>query len=189
MKKNDETKFVITRINDPDELMHYGVPGMKWGHRKSLPTSSLKNKVDSAKTDYKNAKKAFNKSFNDAYKHRAAAYSFSKERRKANDVRWAKNWADANKLETAKTTYKKAKSERKQKIKDTYKSLNKSASLGEKLTYNNATRKKAVKYVVDNGMTVEKAKSRANKDAIRNTGAMLAVYGTVAAASLYKMNH
>lgn len=61
--------------------------------------------------------------------------------------------------------------------------------MGEKLTYNNATRKKAAKYVVDNGMTVEQAKSRANKDAIRNTGAILAVYGTVAVASLYKMNH
>ena len=180
--------YIITRTN-PDELIHYGIPGMKWGHRKSLPTSSLRNQVDSAKTTYKNAKKAFNKSFNDAYKHRAEAYSFSKERRKANDARWAKTQVDANKLNSAKADYKKAKLERKQKIKNTYKSLNKSASLGEKLTYNNATRKKAAKYVVDNGMTVEQAKSRANKDAIRNTGAILAAYGTVAVASLYKMNH
>lgn len=180
--------YIITRTN-PDELYHFGVKGMKWGHRKSLPTSSLRNQVDSAKTTYKNAKKAYNKSFNDAYKHRAEAYSFSKERRKANDARWAKNYVDANKLDSAKADYKKAKIERKQKIKNTYKSLNKSASLGEKLTYNNATRKKAAKYVVDNGMTVEQTKSRANKDAIRNTEAILAVYGTVAVASLYKMNH
>lgn len=180
--------YIITRTNT-DELYHFGVKGMKWGHRKSLPTSSLRNQVDSAKTTYKNAKKAYNKSFNDAYKHRAEAYSFSKERRKANDARWAKNYVDANKLDSAKADYKKAKLERKQKIKNTYKSLNKSASLGEKLTYNNATRKKAAKYVVDNGMTVEQAKSRANKDAIRNTGAILAAYGTVAVASLYKMNH
>jgi len=180
--------YIITRAN-PDELYHFGVKGMKWGHRKSLPTSSLRNQVDSAKTTYKNAKKAYNKSFNDAYKHRAEAYSFSKERRKANDARWAKTQVDANKLNSAKEDYKKAKLERKQKIKNTYKSLNKSASLGEKLTYNNATRKKAAKYVVDNGMTVEQAKSRANKDAIRNTGAILAAYGTVAVASLYKMNH
>ena len=180
--------YIITRTN-PDELIHYGIPGMKWGHRKSLPTSSLRNQVDSAKTTYKNAKKAYNKSFNDAYKHRAEAYSFSKERRKANDARWAKTYVDANKLDSAKADYKKAKIERKQKIKNTYKSLNKSASQGEKLTYNNATRKKAAKYVVDNGMTVEQAKSRANKDTIRNTGAILAAYGTVAVASLYKMNH
>lgn len=128
--------YIITRASDTNELYHHGVKGMKWGHRKSLPTSSLRNQVDSAKTDYK-----------------------------------------------------KAKSERKQQIKNTYKSLNKNASLGEKLIYNNATRKKAAKYVVDNGMTVEQAKSRANKDAIRNTGAILAAYGTVAAVSLYKMNH
>ena len=180
--------YIITRTN-PDELYHFGVKGMKWGHRKSLPTSSLRNQVESAKTTYKNAKKAYNKSFNDAYKHRAEAYSFSKERRKANDARWAKTQVDANKLNSAKADYKKAKLERKQKIKNTYKSLNKSASLGEKLTYNNATRKKAAKYVVDNGMTVEQAKSRANKDAIRNAGSILAAYGTVAVASLYKMNH
>lgn len=125
-------KYIITRTN-PDELYHFGVKGMKWGHRKSLPTSSLRNQVDSAKTTYKNAKKAYNKSFNDAYKHRAEAYSFSKERRKANDARWAKNYVDANKLDSAKADYKKAKIERKQKIKNTYKSLNKSASLGENL--------------------------------------------------------
>lgn len=176
--------YIITRASDTNELYHHGVKGMKWGHRKTLPTSSLRNQVDSTKTTYKNAKKAYNKSFNDAYKHRAEAYSFSKERRKTNDARWAKTLVDANKLDSAKTDYKKAKSERKQKIKDTYKSLNKSASLGEKLTYNNATRKKAAKYVVDNGMTVEQAKSRANKDAIRNTA-----YGSIAAVSLYKMNH
>ena len=181
--------YIITRASDTNELYHHGVKGMKWGHRKSLPTSSLRNRVDSTKTTYKNAKKAYNKSFNDAYKHRAEAYSFSKERRKANDARWAKNWVDANKLDSAKTDYKKAKLERKQKIKNTYESLNKSASLGEKLIYNDATRKKAAKYVVDNGMTVEQAKSRANKDTIRNTGAILAAYGTVAVASLYKMNH
>ena len=180
--------YIITRTN-PDELYHFGVKGMKWGHRKSLPTSSLRNQVDSAKTTYKNAKKAYNKSFNEAYKHRAEAYSFSKERRKANDARWAKNYEDSNKLDSAKADYKKVNIERKQKIKNTYKSLNKSASLGEKLIYNNATRKKAAKYVVDNGMTVEQAKSRANKDAIRNTEAILAAYGTVAVASLYKMNH
>lgn len=128
--------YIITRASDTNELYHHGVKGMKWGHRKILPTSSLRNQVDSAKTDYK-----------------------------------------------------KAKLERKQQIKNTYKSLNKNASLGEKLTYNNATRKKAAKYVVDNDMTVEQAKARANKDAIRNTGAILAAYGTVAAVSLYKMNH
>ena len=49
--------YIITRASDTNELYHHGVKGMKWGHRKSLPTSSLRNQVDSAKTTYKNAKK------------------------------------------------------------------------------------------------------------------------------------
>lgn len=50
--------YIITRASDTNELYHHGVKGMKWGHRKSLPTSSLRNQVDSAKTTYKNAKKS-----------------------------------------------------------------------------------------------------------------------------------
>lgn len=33
-KKNDETKFVVSRSNDINELYHYGVKGMKWGSSK-----------------------------------------------------------------------------------------------------------------------------------------------------------
>ena len=32
-----------------EELMHYGIPGMKWGHRKAQTTSSTNNKVRSTK--------------------------------------------------------------------------------------------------------------------------------------------
>ena len=39
-KKNDETNFVVSRSNDTDELMHYGVLGMKWGKRKSSYSST-----------------------------------------------------------------------------------------------------------------------------------------------------
>lgn len=28
-------EYVITRCENPDELMHYGVPGMKLGHRQN----------------------------------------------------------------------------------------------------------------------------------------------------------
>jgi len=41
--------------NHSDELIHYGIPGMKWGHRK---TAAYKN----AKADYKNAKRKYFKS-------------------------------------------------------------------------------------------------------------------------------
>lgn len=139
-----------------NELMHYGVLGMKWGKRKALPTSDVRSRVNSTGTKYRNAKRA---------------------------------GADAEKLRSAKSAYKQAKTERNQKIKDTYKSLNKNASLGEKLTYSSGTRKVAAKYIVDNNMSVAEATKKAKGDAWRNTAAFVAVYGGVTVASLYKMNH
>ncbi|MCF8018186.1 MAG: hypothetical protein K9L62_02185 [Vallitaleaceae bacterium] len=81
-----------------------------------------------------------------------------------------------------KAEKKQAKAERKSKIKSTYKTLNKKASLGEKLTFNNATRKKAAKYIVDNNMTVEQATLKSQGDAYRNTAIFVAAYGAISVA-------
>lgn len=85
-----------------DELMHYGVPGMKWGHRKAAPTTS----VDRARANYRAARKTYNRSFNKAYNRSLAAYSPSKKQRKANDARWDKAANDAKRLKEAKSVYK-----------------------------------------------------------------------------------
>ena len=44
-----------------DELMHFGVKGMKWGRRKSKQTSGSKGKKTSKKKNKKNARRMSNK--------------------------------------------------------------------------------------------------------------------------------
>lgn len=92
-----------------DELMHYGVKGMKWGVRRARPQTA----VDSARANYKTAKKEYNKSFNKAYNRAVAAYSPVKKHRQANDKRWEDAANKAEKLKEAKADYKKAKVEQK----------------------------------------------------------------------------
>lgn len=126
--------YVIKRIpkDETDELMHYGVPGMKWGKRKAVPTSSTSSKVQSTKAQYKQAK-----------------------------------------------------AERKNKINSAYRDTTKNSTTGEKLIYNDATRRKAAKYVVDQNMTMQDAASKADADAVRNIGVILATLGGITLASLY----
>lgn len=184
--------YKVTRVSDDEELMHYGVVGMRWGHRKAVPTSSIYNKVQSTKASYKQAKKAYNRSYNKAYNYTNAhpIIQFTNKKKKAeSDKRWSDAIDKANALDKAKTTYKQAKSDRKNKINATYRDLEKNASFKEKFLYSSGTRKQAAKYVVDNNMSVAQAKKRANKDAIRNTAVLLGAYGAVGAAALYKMNH
>lgn len=108
-------------------LMHYGVPGMKWGVRRAI--------------------KKYNNQANKA-----------------------------------------AQKERKNKIKSQTKTLNKQASFKEKLLYNNATRKKAAKYIIDNNMSVAEATKKAKSDAWRNSVALVAAYSAVAIGTMaYEM--
>ena len=54
--------------------------------------------------------------------------------------------------------------------------------------YNESTRKKAAKYVVDHNMPIAEAKKKAKKEALRNTAVLLAVYGGAHVASVYQLN-
>ena len=162
-----------------NELMHYGVPGMKWGVRKDRRYTDKeiseyrKRKIAEAPTKSESPRGA-NKGW---YKNAPKSVLIRQMQREESE-------ASKNEYKKAKKQYNAAKKERKNAIKETTKSLNKSASFGEKITYNNATRRKAAKYIVDNNMSIEQAKAKAEGDAWRNTAIMLGAYGSVALATL-----
>ena len=176
-------------------LQHHGVKGMKWGVRRyqnadgTLTAAGKKKYGDTeygrAKVAYKVAKKDYNKSFN-----KASSYSrnhpigqwTNKKKSAESDRRWQDAIDKADALNNAKANYKQAKKERKAQINKTYDEINKKTSLGERLVFNEATRKKAAKYVVDHNMSIEDARKKANIDATRNT---LVIIGSIAASSLY----
>lgn len=84
-------------------LMHYGVKGMRWGHRKASDNTLAKKAV------YKQAKKDFNKAYNKADARAIAAFSPSKKHRQANDDRWQDAFDKGNAFNKAKQEYKQAK--------------------------------------------------------------------------------
>lgn len=172
-----------------DELMHYGVKGMKWGYRKAVPTSDIRRQYDAAKaakkTAHKEYSKAFDKAYNYSYRHSIGQFT-NKKKIAESDRRWNDAYDKAEKSRNAKLEYKKAKVARKESINKNYDEINKQASLGNKLLYNDATRKKAAKYMTDNNMSMSDAKKKANKEAIRNTAIVLGAYGAVSVRSLMK---
>lgn len=170
----------------PDYLMHYGVKGMKWGHRKRRDYQS--QEVLDKRAAYKQANKAYKKSFNKAsnYSSLHPIRQFVSEKKRAeSDRRWddAINKADA--ANKAKDAYKQAKKANKAAVKETYNKIQKNSSIGQKLMYNDATRKRAAQYVVNNKMSVDDAMKRAKSDANRNTAVFVAAYGAVALGTLY----
>lgn len=179
-------------MNYEYELMHYGVKGMKWGVRKKhdpVQTSDIRRKYDDAKAAKKTAKKAFNKSYNNAYRlsENGFANLVSKNHRAKRDAAWDDTYDKLDALDKAKADYKTAKKERSKAIQKTYKDIDSKASIGNRLTYNNATRKKAAQYVVDNNMSVAEATKKAQGEAWRNTAIFVAGYGAIAAATIYSM--
>lgn len=92
-----------------DELMHYGVPGMRWGHRKAQPISIGRQRLNNARAEYKSANRAYSKSFNKAMNRSIGAYSPSKKQRQRATERWQQAGKDAERANSAKTKYKQEK--------------------------------------------------------------------------------
>lgn len=174
------------RLNER-ELMHYGIPGMKWGKRKAQPVSvgrtsrPRRDAVSLKATGHKVAAKIFGMNQN-VYKKSNPTLSSMNAAAKTDSLNKAKKaQAEANKKRDQKI-------ERKQKLKDTYKDINKKATFGEKLTYNAATRKKAAKYVVDKNMSMAEANKRAKKDAWVNTAIATSAIAALTVAELRRMS-
>lgn len=166
-----------------NDLYHYGIPGMRWGHRKRTPleTSNTRSKYDNAKSklheariNKRSANAAYSKTFDDSRKLMNQFGSRKKQYNKA----LAKTANDSNKADSkykkAKNDYKKAKKERNTQINNTYKDITKKSSISEKIIFSDGTRQKAAKYVVDNNMSIDQAYKRTKKQAVINTSAMLA---------------
>lgn len=66
-----------------DELMRYGVPGMRWGHRKALPISSQRARYDAAKQQYKADKKVYRKNSTQLNKSRSDMKKAKKDRKQS----------------------------------------------------------------------------------------------------------
>lgn len=98
-----------------DELYHYGVKGMKWGHRKKYYNSdgSL-NRLGQARQNYKSAKKAANRAYDKAHNY-SAFHPVSQFVRRKNIDKSNALWKDQHNKEAAadkaKKEYKKAKQE------------------------------------------------------------------------------
>ena len=100
-----------------NELYHYGIPGMKWGHRKAQSLSSERSRYKSAKAAYKTANRAYSKSFNKAYNysstHPISQWGHGHKRTEA-DRLWTDADNKAKQANKAKSEYKQAKKDYKQ---------------------------------------------------------------------------
>lgn len=151
------------------ELMHYGVLGMKWGHRKSQPTlkSQIKNRRKSAENEaYSN----YIKTANNIEKKYKRGQNLSKKDAakmdKADEI-YRKT------LKDAKNNYKSEMKERKQKYAEAKATVAERGDIGQ-------TKRQVAKYMVEYDMSIEQAKKKATFTTCRNVGASLAVsYGVL----------
>ena len=149
--------------------MHYGVLGMKWGHRKSQPTlkTQIKNRRKNAENEaYSNYIKTVN-SIEKKYKR---GQNLSKK----DDAKMDKADEIYRKaLKDAKNNYKSEMKERKRKYAETRVTVAKRGDIAQ-------TKRQVARYMVEYDMPIEQAKRKAAFTTYRNVGASLAVsYGVL----------
>lgn len=181
-------QIIMVDKEHADDILHYGVPGMKWGKRKALTKSDIRKEYENTRSAVKQTKKAYNKAYNSAYnysaRHPISQYTSKKKSAEA-DRRWDDAIDKAKASGEAKKAFKTASKTRRDRINETARKFQKDAKFRDKIMYNTATRKRAAKYVVDNNMSVSDANKRAKGDAWRNTATILAAIGTYHIAKGY----
>lgn len=89
-----------------NELMHYGIPGMRWGKGRKTPMTAAQARVAKTKAAYKAAKKQYSKDFSKSSTLYGAWGPGNKERHN-------KTYESALKANKAEKAYKKAKKDAK----------------------------------------------------------------------------
>ena len=164
------------------ELYHHGILGMKWGVRRYQDSSG--NYTPAGKKRYLEEKTVKIQRDIDSYKKIKNGVKDKTGRQ----ILSKKDVDDSVSALKAVKSKKEAKLSRKYDITKTHQDIKRQTGLYDRLVYNDATRKKAAKYVVDKNMSVADATKKAKGDAWRNTAAMLAVYGAVTVYGLKKLN-
>ena len=165
----------------PNELYHHGVLGMKWGIRRYQDANG--NYTAAGKKQYLKDKTSGIQKDIDSFKGHEKGISDKKGNvllTKEDVARSVKGLKDQKAKQEAKLS-------RKWEINKTKQSLDNAASTADKVIYNEATRKKAAKYIVDKNMSVEEATKKAKGDAWRNTAVFVAAYGAMTYASIKAM--
>lgn len=180
-------------VKHSDYLEHHGIKGQRWGVRRfqyengSYTPAGEKRYADVG-DNYKKAKaekkaankeytKAYNKAINYSYAHPVSQY-FKKNKERTDAIyNDATNKAKA--AYNADKAFKKAKETRKEALKSAEKDIRNSRNTAGKLLLSKGTDKRAAKYVVDNHMSFQVAKTKATGDAIRNTTIALGVIGAM----------
>lgn len=197
----------------PDYLMHYGVKGMKWGHRKSRAelekqagtfTASNGMKVAPSKNAYvrtmrkvaanRGVEKLSSASYRAGIKKRNADTLSNREQfvkgekqiRKESQALREYN-AHIKDLKKGTGTKNLDKAVRKNKVDDAYEKVQSASTRMDRALWSDATRKKAAKYMVDNNMSMKDANKKAKKVAIRNTAIFLGAYGAMSYAQMRSM--